>query len=212
MTTSPPTGTVTFLFTDIEGSTKLWERDASAMQKALARHDEMLRDAIEQRGGYVFKTVGDAFCAAFPTAPDALEAALSAQLALLEEEWGVEGGMRVRMALHTGAAEERDGDYFGPPVNRVARLLSAGHGSQTLISLATEELARDKLPEGAELKDLGERRLKDQGKRKDRSLKSCPGPLCPYQLTRVSRDSSIRRLHWQSPLPKRHHHCCLQHP
>ena len=80
---SPPTGTLTFLFTDIEGSTKLWERDSSVMQVALARHDEILRSAIEERGGYVFKTVGDAFCAAFPTAPKALQAALEAQRELL---------------------------------------------------------------------------------------------------------------------------------
>ena len=84
---SPPTGTLTFLFTDIEGSTKLWERDAQAMQAALARHDEMLRRTIEEGGGYVFKTVGDAFCCAFPTAPDALEAALEAQRLLLKERW-----------------------------------------------------------------------------------------------------------------------------
>ena len=106
---SPPTGTVTFLFTDIEGSTKLWEHDAPAMQAALARHDELLRWVIEERGGYVFKTVGDAFCAAFPTAPDALEAALSAQRTLFADEWPQTGPLRVRMALHTGAAEERDG-------------------------------------------------------------------------------------------------------
>ncbi len=80
---SPPTGTVTFLFTDIEGSTKLWEHNAPAMQASLARHDELLRLAIEEKGGYVFKTVGDAFCCAFPTAPDALEAALDAQRSLL---------------------------------------------------------------------------------------------------------------------------------
>jgi predicted ATPase/class 3 adenylate cyclase len=157
----PPTGTVTFLFTDIEGSTKLWEQDASAMQKALARHDEILRDAIEERGGYVFKTVGDAFCAAFPTAPEALEAALEAQRTLLSEKWGETGPLRVRMALHMGVAEERDGDYFGPPLNRVARLLSAGHGSQVLLSAAAQELVRDQLLAEASLMDLGERRLKD---------------------------------------------------
>jgi class 3 adenylate cyclase len=134
---SPPTGTVTFLFTDIEGSTKLWERHPEAMQAALARHDEILRGAIEQHGGYVFKTVGDAFCCAFPTAPDALEAALDAQRLLLKERWGESTPLRVRMALHMGAAEERDGDYFGPPVNRVARLLSAAHGGQVLLSLPT---------------------------------------------------------------------------
>ena len=160
--TRPPTGTVTFLFTDIEGSTRLWERNAQAMQEALARHDELLRTAIEARGGYVFKTVGDAFCAAFGTATDAAEAALVCQQALLEEDWTEEvGAMRVRMALHAGAAEERDGDYFGPPVNRVARLLSAGHGGQMLLSHAAQVLTRDDLPEGTALKDLGERRLKD---------------------------------------------------
>jgi class 3 adenylate cyclase len=143
---SPPTGTLTFLFTDIEGSTKLWEHDAPAMQSALARHDELLRRAIEERGGYVFKTVGDAFCCAFLNAPDALECALETQRRLLSSEWEQIGTLRVRMALHTGAAEERDRDYFGPPVNRVARLLSAGHGGQVLLSLPTQELVRDHLP------------------------------------------------------------------
>jgi class 3 adenylate cyclase len=143
---SPPTGTVTFMFTDIEGSTKMWERDSSSMQVALARHDEVLRSAIEERGGYVFKTVGDAFCAGFPTASDALEATLEAQRTLLSERWEQTGPLRVRMALHTGAAEERDGDYFGPPVNRVARLLSAAHGGQVLLSLPTHEMVRDQLP------------------------------------------------------------------
>jgi len=158
---SPPTGTVTFLFTDIEGSTKLWEDNAPAMQAALARHDELLRRAIEERGGYVFKTIGDAFCCAFPSALHALEAVLAAQPALLSEGWEKTGPLRVRMALHTGSADERRGDYFGPPVNRVARLLSAGHGGQVLLSSATQELVRDTLPEGARLRDLGERRLKD---------------------------------------------------
>src|ERR687889_1684888 len=158
---SPPTGTLTFLFTDIEGSTRLWEHDAQGMQAALARHDELLRGAIEERGGYVFKSVGDAFCCAFPTAPDALEAALEAQRLLLEEHWGVSGPLRVRMALHMGASEERDGDYFGPPVNRVARLLSAAHGGQVLLSLPSHEMARDQLLAGVSLRDLGEHHLKD---------------------------------------------------
>jgi len=149
------------LFTDIEDSTKMWEGDAPAMQKALARHDELLRSSIEERGGYVFKTVGDAFCCAFPTAPDALEAALDAQRLLLKERWAESDPMRVRMALHTGAAEERDGDYFGPPVNRVARLLSAAHGGQVLLSLPTREMVRDQLPAGMSLAELGEHRLKD---------------------------------------------------
>jgi predicted ATPase/class 3 adenylate cyclase len=159
--TSPPTGTLTFLFTDIEGSTRLWEHDAPAMQAALVRHDEILRRAIEGDGGYVFKTVGDAFCSAFSTAPDALEAALEAQRGLLSFEWEHTGPLRVRMALHIGAAEERDGDYFGPPVNRVARLLSAAHGGQVLLSLPTQELVRDQLHAETTLRDLGEHRLKD---------------------------------------------------
>jgi len=160
---SLPTGTVTFLFTDIEGSTKLWERSSEAMQRALARHDQILRDAAEERGGYVFKTVGDAFCCAFATAAGALETSLVAQRALLAKEgWPEETGpLLVRMALHAGAAEERDGDYFGPPVNRVARLLSAGHGGQVLLSLTAQELVRDQLPPDAELRELGEHRLKD---------------------------------------------------
>ena len=157
-----PTGTVTFLFTDIEGSTTRWEHQREAMQVALARHDAMLRQAIEAHGGHVFKTVGDAFHATFATAPDAVEAALAAQQALRVEAWdaGFEA-LRVRMALHSGAAQERDGDYFGPPLNRVARLLAAGHGGQILLSAALHELVRDQVPVGAELHDLGEHRLKD---------------------------------------------------
>src|SRR5918997_1135113 len=156
-----PTGTVTFMFTDIEGSTRLWERDASAMRSALSRHDEILRSAIEGRDGHVFKTVGDAFCAAFSSAPEALGAAISAQRALHDEEWERGATIRVRVALHTGAVDEQGGDYFGPALNRVARLLSAGHGGQTLLSLASQELVRDALPVDVRLEDLGERRLKD---------------------------------------------------
>ncbi|MGH3144565.1 MAG: ATP-binding protein, partial [Rubrobacter sp.] len=157
-----PTGTVTFLFTDVEGSTRMWERAPETMSAALARHDAVLRDVIEGHGGYVFKTMGDACCAAFPATPGALEAALAAQRALFAEEWDETiGTLRVRMALHTGVADERGGDYFGPPLNRVARLLSAGHGGQVLLSHATQELVRDELPEATGLRDLGERRLKD---------------------------------------------------
>jgi class 3 adenylate cyclase len=163
MQAGPPTGTVTFLFTDIEGSTRTWDRNPGAMSEALIRHDEILRTQIENHNGYVFKTVGDAFCAAFSTASEALEAALLAQKTLLlREVWPEDTGpLRARMALHTGSAEERDGDYFGPPLNRVARLLSSGHGGQVLLSSPTQELVRDRLPDGAQLRDLGERRLKD---------------------------------------------------
>jgi hypothetical protein len=116
----PPSGTVTFLFTDIEGSTKLWERDATAMRSALVRHDEILRSAIEESGGHLFKTVGDAFCAAFSSAPEALGAALSAQRALHAEEWDEACVIRARMALHTGTVDER-GDYFGPALRTRAQ-------------------------------------------------------------------------------------------
>jgi predicted ATPase/class 3 adenylate cyclase len=159
---NPPSGTITFLFTDIEGSTNRWEQYPQQMRAALARHDALLRAAIETNNGYVFKTMGDAFCAAFPTALDALTASVSIQRSLAAETWGEGiGSLLVRAALHTGTAEERDGDYFGPPLNRVARLLSAGHGGQTLLSSSAQELVRDALPEGVTLHDMGERRLKD---------------------------------------------------
>jgi predicted ATPase/class 3 adenylate cyclase len=158
---SSPTSTVTFLFTDIEGSTRLWEKYPEAMSGALARHDEILRTVIETNNGRIVKTAGDGFHAVFSAANNALEAALEAQRTLLREEWAETGPLRVRMALHTGATEERDGDYYGPPVNRAARLLSAGHGGQVILSLATRELVRDQLPSDVELQNLGEHRLKD---------------------------------------------------
>src|ERR1700693_4422225 len=128
---SLPTGTVTFLFTDIEGSTKLWEAHPEEMRAALARHDALMREAIVSANGHVFKTVGDAFCAAFAMAPDAVSAALKVQTALNTEPWPEETPIKVRMALHTGTVQTRDGDYFGPPLNRVARLLPIGYGGGT---------------------------------------------------------------------------------
>lgn len=156
-----PTGTITFLFTDIEGSTKRWEKYPEAMKQALARHDQLLDAIIKAHAGYVFKTVGDAFCAAFPTPLDGVLATLAGQQALDAEDWGVTGPLRVRMALHTGTTEERDGDYFGPTVNRVARLLSAGHGGQILLSQTTAALIRGVLPSDCSLHDLGSHMLKD---------------------------------------------------
>jgi class 3 adenylate cyclase len=114
----PPIGTITFLFTDIEGSSRLWEQYAEPMRLALAKHDTLLHEAIESQGGHVFKTIGDAFCAAFPTAHGAFAAALTTQRLLNSETWEETGPLKVRMALHTGAAEQRDGDYFGPALNR----------------------------------------------------------------------------------------------
>src|SRR5947209_4891710 len=140
-----PTGAITFLFTDIQGSTQLWERQPALMQAAVRRHDELLRGCIEARQGYVFKTVGDAFCAAFVDPADGLAAAIAAQQALAAEPWHQDCIIRVRMALHTGEAEDREGDYFGPSVNRVARLLSAGHGGQTLASRSLWAMVREHL-------------------------------------------------------------------
>ena len=160
--TQPPTGTITFLFTDIEKSTHLWETQPEAMNDALARHDELLQAAIEAHNGHVFRTVGDAFCAAFTSAPNAIDAALAIQRALSTEMWPDEvGELRVRIGLHTGSAIIRDGDYHGRSLNRVARLEAAGHGGQILISQVTQDLIRDDLPEGVSLVDLGSHRLKD---------------------------------------------------
>jgi predicted ATPase/class 3 adenylate cyclase len=156
-----PTGTVTFLFSDIEGSTQRWETHREAMKAAVARHERLMSDAIKRHGGYVFKSLGDAFCAAFPTAPQALSAAIDAQRALAKEDFASVDGLRVRMGLHTGYAEERNADYFGPAVNRVARLMSIGHGGQILLSGVTRDLAHSDLPAAVTLIDLGSHRLKD---------------------------------------------------
>src|SRR5579863_7459246 len=156
-----PTGTVTFLFTDIEGSTTRWEHNPEAMREAIARHDALLRSVITVHGGFVFKMMGDAVYAVFAVATDALAAAVAAQQAVNAEQWGEVGSLRVRMALHTGAAQSRDQDYFGPTLNRVARVLSTGYGGQVLLTTVTQELTRDSLPAGVTVKDLGEHALKD---------------------------------------------------
>jgi predicted ATPase/class 3 adenylate cyclase len=157
----PPSGTVTFAFTDIEGSTQRWERNRAAMQDAVRRHDRLMRDAIAHHGGHVFKTIGDAFCVTFSRPEDALASMLAVQRALAAEDFSAVGGLPVRVALHTGTADERDGDYFGPAVNRVARLLGIAHGGQILVSGVTAEIAHGALPQHASLRDLGEHRLKD---------------------------------------------------
>jgi predicted ATPase/class 3 adenylate cyclase len=156
-----PSGTVTLLFTDIEGSTRHWEQQRAMMPEALRRHDELLRTAIEAYDGHVFKTMGDQFCATFSRASDAVAAAVDAQRALAREDWSAVGGLAARMALHSGATEERDGDYFGPAVNRVARLLAVAHGGQVVASATTALLLRGMMPEQTQLRDLGEHRLKD---------------------------------------------------
>ena len=193
-----PSGTVTFVFTDLEGSTRLWERHPDAMRPALARHDQILRDAVEGHRGHIVKTTGDGLHAVFVTTRDAVDAALAAQMSLAREDWGAPGELRVRMGLHTGDAEVRDGDYYGPATNRAARVMASAHGGQVVLSHATEEIVRDSLPEGVALVDLGEHRLPDlarpervfqlaaPGLRRDfpplRSLDALPGNL-PSQLT-----------------------------
>ena len=156
-----PSGTVTLLFTDVEGSTRLWDAERDAMAAALRRHDEIVRGAIEQAGGYVFKTVGDSFCAAFSAARAGLDAALAAQRNLAAQSWPTSRPIVVRMGLHAGVCEERDGDYFGPAVNRAARLLAVASGGEVLVSGAAAELLSDELPEGVGLRELGTRQLKD---------------------------------------------------
>jgi predicted ATPase/class 3 adenylate cyclase len=159
-----PAGTVTLLFTDIEGSTRLWEAEPDPMAAALRQHDQIMRGSIERAGGYVFKTVGDSFCAAFGTAQSAIDAVLAAQRALSAQSWPTSRPVLVRMGLHTGACEERDGDYFGPVVNRAARLEAVAHGGQVLLSGVTADLLADLLPPGVTLRDLGLHRLKDLGR------------------------------------------------
>jgi predicted ATPase/class 3 adenylate cyclase len=149
---------VTFLFTDIEGATRLWDEHPDAMRSALARHDELLRSAIESHGGYVFQTAGDGMAAAFQRSAGAVTAAVDGQRALLAEPWPEGAELRVRMGLHTGEAEERDGDYLGPPLNRAARLMAAAHGGQTIISEATAAVL-GQVP-GIGLIDLGFHRLR----------------------------------------------------
>ena len=129
-----PTGTVTFLFTDLEGSTRLWEEHPDAMRDALARHDEILRGAVEKRDGYVVKTTGDGLHAAFATAPDAVGRGGRRAARAAREEWTLPEPLKVRMGLHTGVAEVRDGDYYGTAVNRAARVAAAAHGGQIVVS------------------------------------------------------------------------------
>ncbi len=207
---APPSGTLTFLFADIEGSTRLWEQYPDAMPEALAQHDELLRSAVRSCGGHVVKTTGDGLFAVFGRADSAVTAALSAQNNLAAATWVVPERLRVRMGLHTGHSEFHDGDYHGADVNRAARLAAAGHGDQVLISGATEALVGEGLPQGATLLDLGEHRLRDLARPLRvyqlvhptltakfpaiRALDSLPGNL-PRQLTSfVGRGAEVRRL------------------
>lgn len=151
---------MTFLFSDIEGSTKAWDTAPAAMPSVLARHDDLVRGALERNSGYVFATGGDGFAVAFTRAADAVAAAVDAQRAVRSEEWPSGLPIRVRMAINTGEVDERDGDYFGPAVNRTARLMSTAHGGQVVLSRRTADLA-SVLPAGVMMQDRGVHKLKD---------------------------------------------------
>ncbi len=161
----PPSGTVTFLFTDIEGSTNLVQQYPEALPNLLARHHAILRQAIQGHHGYVFQVIGDAFCTAFPTALDALQASITAQRLLQQEAW-TPAPIKVRMGLHSGAAtrealDERADDYSNySTLARVQRIMSSGHGGQILMSNSCAELVREELPAQVSLRDMGLQRLK----------------------------------------------------
>ena len=176
--TEPPVGTITFLFTDLETSTRLWEQQPDAMRSARWReHDAMLRSAVESGGGYLVKSTGDGIHAAFDSAHAGVLAAVDAQRALVAHEWSeATGPLRVRMGLHSGEAELRDGDYFGPAVNRAARVMAVAHAGQVLCSGATAGLVEDEPLPGVELLDLGEHRLRDIA-RPDRLFQVCAAGL-----------------------------------
>jgi class 3 adenylate cyclase len=187
---------VTFLFTDVEGSTRLWEEFPDAMRGALARHDALVQDVVAAHDGYLVKTTGDGVHAAFATARSAIDAALDARLALTREEWGDTGPLQVRMGLHTGASELRDGDYYGTAVNRSARLMSVAHGGQVVCSQATADLVRDDLDGSAQLTDLGEHRLRDLGTPEPTSVRGShgsprPSRSTPCRLERAPRHSAL---------------------
>ena len=210
-----PSGTVTFLFTDVEDSTRLWEEHAEAMRAALARHDEILGAAIAAHDGYVFSTAGDGVGAAFQRSIDAVRAAVEAQRALQAEAWPEGVVLRVRMGAHTGEAQERGGNYFGSPLNRAARVMGAAHGGQIVMSRATAEVL-GRVP-GVELTDLGSYRLKGVAEaiqvfgvrapgmaRVDRPLMAAKGTAgnLPRPATAfVGRVAELRD--WTSDLPRR---------
>jgi class 3 adenylate cyclase len=158
-----PTGVVTFLLTDIEGSTRLWEREPDTMRQALARHDAIVAACVRRQNGHLVKSKGegDSAFVVFRHVRDAVTAALVLQCALGVERWATSTPIRVRMAIHTGQVELREGDYYGPIVNRCARLRSVAKGGQVLLSGVTAKLTQGQLPPGGGLKDLGTHQLKD---------------------------------------------------
>ncbi|WP_156744562.1 NB-ARC domain-containing protein [Mycobacterium sp. E740] len=211
MTASPPSGTVTFLLTDLEGSTRLWEQNPEAMKAAMVCHDELLEKLIAAHRGHVFARMGDGMAAAFATAKDAVTAAAAFQHALAAESWPTAQPLRARIGLHTDeAAIVDDTGYASLPINRCSRLMTAAHGGQTLVSGATEVLVRGHLPDGCVLSDLGEHRLRDLGRPMRifqlihgespssfpplRTLDSFPGNL-PAQISSfIGRETDVARV------------------
>jgi predicted ATPase/class 3 adenylate cyclase len=207
----PPSGTVTFLLTDLEGSTRMWEQEPEAMRAAMVRHDELLEKEIAEHQGFVFARMGDGMAAAFPTAAQAVFAAVTIKHALAEENWGTAAPLKARIGLHTAeAVTADDGGYASLPINRCSRLMAAAHGGQVVISGATEALVRDQLPRGMELIDLGDHRLRDLGRalrvfqlsRADhpeefaplRSLDSFPGNLPAQVSSFIGRQADVSRV------------------
>jgi len=208
---APPSGNVTFLFTDIQGSTRLWERDAAKMRSALERHNAILASAIRAHGGHHFKTIGDAFQAAFADPGAAIAAAVDAQRALDVEPWPETGPLRVRMALHRGPADPPPtGDYMAPVLNRLGSILSAGYGGQVLLSAAARDAIGDRLPEGVIALSLGTHRLRDLLEAEEiwqlaipglpttfpplKSLEGHPTNLPQQPTALIGRDEAIARL------------------
>ena len=203
MTAEPPSGVVTFLFTDIEGSTRRWEADADAMRAALLKHDDVLRTSLDKHDGFLFSHTGDGVVAAFTSPRSAVDAAVAAQRALK---------LPVRMGVATGEAELRDGDYFGTVLNRAARVMAAGHGGQILLADSTAVLLS-----GVDLVDLGPRRLRDvatpvglfqvraPGLATDfpalRALDTSPGNLRPAATSFIGRQSEVAAV-----IEALHHH------
>jgi predicted ATPase/class 3 adenylate cyclase/DNA-binding CsgD family transcriptional regulator/Tfp pilus assembly protein PilF len=159
--TALPIGTVTFLFTDIEGSTRFLEARPETYRAALARHDAIIRQAVATHAGVIFQTRGDGFCAAFASPSDSIRAALDAQRALRLEPWEDGGSIKARMGLHTGEVELQNGEYFGQPLHRCARLMDSAHGGQVVLSAAAQTLVGDALPPGVRLTELGQHHLRD---------------------------------------------------
>ncbi|CEK18586.1 predicted ATPase [Chthonomonas calidirosea] len=150
-----PSGMVTLLFTDIEGSTRMMEQEPEVMMRLLAHHDALVRRTIEEQDGTVFKALGDGFCAVFNQAAAAVQAAIEIQKRLHTADWRPFSAFNVRIALHYGEVVLRDGEYFGISLARIARLCALAHGGQILLTQAVATLVKDSLPEGASLKDLG---------------------------------------------------------